>query len=72
MEIFLTYGNLWDISRDMYRVMVFKSENITESIPGFIGSMKIAFITSVSGLLGSLILNYCLKDEVKEEMTFRI
>ena len=43
-------------------------ENITESIPGFIGSMKIAFITSVSGLLGSLILNYCLKDEVKEEI----
>ena len=42
-------------------------DNITESIPGFIGSMKIAFITSVSGLLGSLILNYNLKEVSNED-----
>ena len=41
-------------------------ENITESIPGFMGSMKIAFITSVSGLLGNLILNYNLKEASNE------
>ena len=38
-------------------------DSITESIPGFIGSMKIAFLTSVTGMLGGLILNYNLKDE---------
>ncbi len=40
--------------------------DITSSIPGFIGSMKVAFMTSVSGLLSSLILNYKVKDESSE------
>ena len=38
-------------------LMVFNPSEIKESIPEFLGGMKIAFLTSVSGMFGSLILN---------------
>ena len=38
-------------------LMVFDPSDIKGSIPEFLGGMKIAFFTSVTGMLGSLILN---------------